>query len=118
MSIIKAFHGQKTVMRYFYLISIIFFLFSCRHETEPPDVYEIIFRNSYFEKITSIEIANNIIEDINVGEKIIISGIPFGKQRITAVTQSGLIFEAVVILAGIDPCVNIVLTENGRLQIE
>jgi len=105
-------------MRYFYLINIIFLLLSCHQETELPDVYEVTFHNRYFEPITSVEIADNIIEAVNVGENITFSNIPFGQRQITVITQSGLIIEAVISLIGSNPYVNIVLTENGQMQIK
>jgi len=105
-------------MRYLYLISVILFIFSCHHETELPDVYEVIFHNRYFESIILIEVADNKIEDINIGDKIAISGIPSGKQQIIVTTQSGLIIEAIISLTGSNPRVNIALKENGKLYIE
>jgi len=106
-------------MRYFYLISVCFALLSvsCRLEPELPDVYEVRFLNQYFESLTSVEIADNKFQDVDIDEKIVINNVPRGEHTVTVRTQSGLIIEADASLTGTNPSVQIVLTEGGILQI-
>jgi hypothetical protein len=106
-------------MRQFCLISLLLLLaISCRHEAELPEVYEVTFCNRYFERLISVEIADNKFEYIETGNEVIIGNVPHGKQTVTVVTQSGLKIEAAVNLIGTNPAVRIVLIESGKLQME
>jgi hypothetical protein len=81
-------------------------------------VYQITFYNRYFEILKSVEIADIVFEDIEIGAEQIIDKVPYGDHYVTVITQSGLKIEAVVILVGTKPSVRIILTENGELKLE
>jgi len=84
---------------------------------ELPENYNIIFVNKYFEILNSVEISENVIESVNIGDKIKFEGISKGKQLITVITYSSLIIKAELNLIGTSNNIEIVLKNNGILEI-
>ncbi|GHV89471.1 hypothetical protein AGMMS50267_18310 [Spirochaetia bacterium] len=79
---------------------------------------EVTFSNYYFEALDSIEIENQKVGNIDMGENITLYNICAGNYNISIITQSGLKLKATFSLTGSNPVVRITITETGKLILE
>lgn len=120
MNIIKPLNGIKILGSkknlFLFLLSII--LFSCEDEVRKPNIYKVIIKNNYFEKINKINLGNHKIDTLNIKEQSDTLLLKKGIYSFYCTTESKLVLKNSVKIQGYKSVLDLVLEKEGVLYFK